>query len=111
MAETTAAPAAKTADGQVKTNAMLAWLFAPITSFIWMNDANEFLQYHAKQSLSWSLVSIVGHIIFSISMAFFIGLCLWPAWALLDIGIRVYGLMKANNGEKWEVPVVGGLIK
>jgi len=111
MAETTTPVAAKTTDGQAKTNAMLAWIFAPITSIIWMNDENEFLKYHAKQSLSWSLVAIVGHVVFSMSMAVLIGFCLWPLWALLDLGVRIYGLMKANNGEKWEVPVVGGLIK
>ncbi|MBD3280960.1 DUF4870 domain-containing protein [Candidatus Dojkabacteria bacterium] len=109
MAETNTT--AKTTDGQAKTNAMLAWLFAPITSIIWMNEKNEFLQYHAKQSLSWSLTAIVGHVVFSVSTVFLIGLCLWPLWSLLDIGVRVYGLVKANNGEKWEVPVVGGLIK
>ena len=109
--EKTASAAPKMDDGQAKTNAMLAWLFAPITSFIWMNDENEFLKFHAKQSLSWSLVAIVGHIVLSFSTLILIGICLWPMWVLLDIGIRVYGLVKANAGEKLEVPVVGGLIK
>lgn len=111
MAEAKVQESSATVDGEAKTNAMLAWLFAPITSIIWMNDKNEFLQYHAKQSLSWSLVAIVGHVFLSFLVVIFIGACLWPIWILLDFVVRIYGLVKANSGEKWEVPVVGGLIK
>lgn len=107
MAETTT-PAST---GDTKTNAILAWIFAPITSAIWMNDKDDFLRFHAKQSLSWGIVSLVGHFLCFLSSFLFIGLCLWPLWSLVDIVVRVYGLIKANNGEKWEVPVVGGLVK
>ncbi len=107
MAETTK-PAGS---GDTKTNAILAWIFAPITSAIWMNDTDDFLRHHAKQSLSWGIVSIIGHGACFFLTFLIIGVCLWPLWSLLDIVVRVVGLVKANNGEKWEVPVVGGLIK
>lgn len=97
--------------GDTKTNAILAWLFTPITSLIWMNDKDEFLQYHAKQSLSWGLVAIFGYVVCFVTSFFLIGLCLWMIWPLVDLVVRVYGIVKANSGEKWEVPVVGGLIK
>ncbi len=107
-----------TVPSEVKTNAILTWLFAPITSLIWMNDNNEFLKYHAKQSLSWSIVAIAGHFIFfvlgTVLTVIFIGVfcyLLGLIWLALDVVVRVMGLVKANNGEKWEVPVVGNLIK
>ncbi len=103
--------AAEAVSSSNKTNAILAWIFAPITSIIWMNDADEFLKYHAKQSLSWSLVAIGGHFVCFVLSFLLIGMCLWPLWGLLDVIVRVYGLVQANNGVKWEVPVVGGLIK
>jgi len=109
MAEATTA---STASGSnTKINALLAWIFAPITSLIWMNEKDDFLKYHAKQSLAWSITAIVGHVLCGALMIVFIGMCLWPIWLLIDVGVRIYGAVKANNGEKWEVPVVGGLIK
>jgi len=110
MAETKV-EATATAKSDPKTNAILAWIFAPVTSIIWMNDADEFLKYHAKQSLSWSIVALIGHLVCFFLSFVLIGMCLWPLWIILDLVVRVYGLMKANNGEKWEVPVVGTLIK
>jgi uncharacterized membrane protein len=107
MAETTTASAGSNS----KTNAILAWLFAPITSLIWMNDKDEFLKYHAKQSLAWGITSIIGHTVCFFLSFIFIGMCIWPIWSILDLVVRIYGLVKANNGEKWEVPVVGGFVK
>jgi len=112
MAEATATPSASsTAGGNTKTNAILAWIFAPITSIIWMNEKDEFLKHHAKQSLAWGVTALIGHVLCFVLSFVIIGACLWPLWSLLDLGVRVYGLVKANNGEKWEVPVVGGFVK
>jgi uncharacterized membrane protein len=104
------------------TNAILAWLFAPITSLIWMNDEDEYLRWHAKQSLYWGLASIIvyvgGSIIAFILSFILIGFFVWcliSVWMILDIVVRIMGIVKANNGEKWEVPVVSkmfsGIIK
>jgi len=116
MAETNTATApapapAPASKGDTKTNAILAWLFSPITSLIWMSDSDDFLQHHAKQSLAWGITAIIGHFLCFFLSFVFIGMCIWPLWSILDLVVRVYGLVKANNGEKWEVPVVGGLIK
>ena len=109
MAEATTASTASGSNS--KTNAILAWIFAPITSLIWMNEKDDFLKYHAKQSLAWGITAIIGHAVcFALSFVI-VGMCLWPIWGLVDLGVRVYGLVKANNGEKWEVPVVGGMVK
>ncbi len=116
MAEEKKATSAKS---DVKTNAILAWLFAPITSLIWKDDKDEFLSYHAKQSLSWGIVAVIGHVALfvlgTVLSVVFVGIfclvILWPIWGVLDLVVRIVGLVKANNGEKWEVPVVGGLIK
>jgi len=105
MAET------KTSQDNTKTLAALAWLFAPITSLIWMNEEDEFLRFHAKKSLSWGVVSIIGHLIGFVTSFLFIGFCLWPLWSIADLVVRIYGLVKALNGEKWEPPVFGNLVK
>ncbi len=103
-----------------KTNAILAWLFAPITSLIWMNDADEFLKHHAKQSLYWgafTLIVYVGGFILSTLLAFVtFGLgsllyCLIFPFSILDIVVRIMGIVKSNNGEKWVVPVIGKMVK
>jgi uncharacterized protein len=102
---------ATTSPSNNKTNAILAWLFAPITSFIWMNDADEFLKHHAKQSLYWGVADIVVWGILFVLSFLIIGACLMPIWAIIDLVVRVMGIVKANNGEKWVVPVIGGMVK
>ena len=94
-----------------KTNAILAWLFAPITSFIWMNDADEFLKHHAKQSLYWGIASFIAWAILFVLSFVVVGACLMPVWGIIDLVVRIMGIVKANQGEKWVVPVIGGMVK
>ena len=44
-------PESKTTASEAKTNAMLAWIFAPITSYVWKDSTDEFLKAHARASL------------------------------------------------------------
>lgn len=103
-----------------KTNAILAWIFAPITSLIWMNDADDFLKHHAKQSLYWGVFAVIvyvaGTILVTILAAITFGLgsilgCLIPVFAIFDVVVRIMGAVKANQGEKWVVPVIGKMVK
>ena len=90
---------------------VLAWLFAPVAGAFFMKDQNDMIQFHAKQSVSWGIVSLIGHFVCFLLSFVVIGACVWPVWSLLDTVVRIVGIVKGLNGEKWEVPVVGGLIK
>lgn len=109
---------ATTSSSNSKTNAILAWIFAPITSLIWMNDADEFLKHHAKQSLYWGIASVIVYVggnvlafVLSFVLIGFLFWCVIGVWVILDIVVRIMGAVKANQGEKWVVPVIGKMVK
>ncbi|MBN2015397.1 DUF4870 domain-containing protein [Candidatus Dojkabacteria bacterium] len=110
--ETAASPKAN------KTNALLAWIFAPITSFIFMNDEDEFTKKCAKHSLYFGVVMVVVHvalwILGTVGAVFIVGtvcFCVDAVVWIADIAVRVMGAVKANNGELFEVPVISGMVK
>ena len=96
-----------------KLAGLLAWLLAPITSIIFMvmddmkND--DFIQFHAKQSLYWVGVEIALWIVLSLLSAVSFGIlaCLFVVLPFLEIGVRIYGAVKAYNGEKVKLPLIG----
>jgi len=112
---------------EAKTNALLAWLFSPITSFVWKNEKDAFLQKHARNSLYYGIANIIlVAIVFVIQILYGVivgallwnvlwGLgtllsCVWSAiWLVVSafsVVPRIVGMIKANNGEVWEVPYV-----
>lgn len=128
---TPAAPASSAASS-AKTNAMLAWIFAPFTSFAWKDDSDEFVKAHARESLYVGIaqlaVVLVVYIVQAILFAiFFSGLSfgmlgifglfgllfnlIWLATFAFMIVPRIIGVMKANEGQKWEFPQVTNLVK
>lgn len=101
-----------------RTNAILAWVFAPLTSFIFMNDEDAFTKKCAKHSLYFGVAMVVLHVVLWIvgvvgsfiiigSLCFCVDAVVW----LVDIAIRIMGAVKANQGEVFEVPVISGMIK
>jgi len=101
-----------------RTNALLTWIFAPITSFIFMNDEDEFTRRCAKHSMYFGVAMIVlhvgmwilgtvGSIIIIGSVCFCVDAVLW----LVDLVVRIMGAVKANNGELFEVPIISGMVK
>lgn len=106
--------------GPNRTNAMLAWIFAPLTSFIFMNDEDAFTKKCAKHSMYFGVASIIIYValfvLISIGAAVTFGIgsvcyCLVAVWGLLDLVVRVMGAVKANSGELFEVPVISGMVK
>jgi uncharacterized membrane protein len=102
------------------TNQILCWVFAPITGLIWMNDTDEDLKWHAKTTLYFGLGSIgIYVVIFILSTVLsFITLgcgsilyCLVGVWWIADIVIRIMGAVKASKGERFELPIVKGMVK
>ena len=97
------------------TMAMLAHLLAIFTGFIGplimyliKKDEDRFIAFHSLQALYWELAILVGLVVFGFLSVF---LC---CFAVPGMGIGVVGivfniltLIKANNGEWAEYPVVG----
>jgi uncharacterized Tic20 family protein len=103
-----------------RTNALLCWIFAPITSFIFMNDEDAFTKKCAKHSLYFGVVSVIIYIaLFLLTtvgtvVTFGFGAvcsCLLPVWGIVDLVVRIMGAVKANSGELFEVPVISGMVK
>lgn len=110
--------AEKTSQATNRTNALLAWIFAPITSFIFMKDEDEFTRKCAKHSLYFGIAMLAIHLILWVvgfigsfiiigTICFCIDAVVWIA----DIAVRIIGAVKANNGELFEVPVISGMVK
>lgn len=105
MAENT--QAAKSGSGlEPNIAAMLAWIFAPISSVIFlMTDPNDkFIKFHALQSLVWSIAAVI---IASIMSATIILACI--AW--VPFVVTLYGAYKAYNKEMWKLPVIGDWVE
>ncbi|MBU0975669.1 MAG: DUF4870 domain-containing protein [Patescibacteria group bacterium] len=108
MAEQTATSASPN-----RTNALLAWIFAPLTSFIFLNDEDAFTKKCAKHSMYFGIASIVMYIVLSVlaTISFGILSCLVLVWVAVDLIVRIMGAVKANSGELFEVPVISGMVK
>ena len=107
-----------TTSGNNRTNALLAWIFAPITSFIFMNDKDAFTKKCAKHSMYFGVADIIIQAVLwigGIVLSFiFIGFLCFPLaflWSMVSIAVRVIGAVKANKGELFEVPVISGMVK
>lgn len=94
------APAKKSSGMDPKVAALLAWLFAPLTSIIFLvlddMKGDETIQFHSKQSLFFSIFQFV------------VMLIPWLGWCvgfLLWI-VRIWAAIKAYNGEDVEFPLI-----
>lgn len=131
MPAATPAPAAQptpaSTQSDPKTNAMIAWIFAPFSSYLLKDETDEFVRAHARESFYLGVANIIALLALGVlnvcyGMVFNVlfwnvglGLAsllscvwgiLWLAVALF-IGVpRVMGIIKANNHEKWTVPYV-----
>jgi len=104
-----------------KTNAILAWVFAPITSFIFMNDEDAFTKKVAKHSMYFGVADFVMWVVLILGstlggiITLGIGtICcsiLSFIWGAVSLAVRIIGAVKANNGELFEVPVISGMVK
>ena len=101
-----------------RTNAILAWVLCPITSLIFMNDEDAFTKTCAKHSLYFGLADVIIQVVLWIGgfvLTFIaIGVCCFPLaglWGLVSLGVRIYGAVKASQGELFEVPVISGMVK
>lgn len=99
-----------------KLAALLSWLFTPITSIIFMvledTKNDEFAFFNAKESLFFGiaqfLLVFVGVFSFIPVIGWILGCIVWLAQVAALIG-RVVIAVKAYNGEKVVLPVIGDM--
>lgn len=127
--EPTVAPAQSSTASDSKTNAILAWVFAPITSFVWKDSPDAFVRAHARESLNFGIANVVlwlvlwvvsvvyniiiGNLLYSSFTLFGLASLLSCVWSLLwlafwigSVVIRIMGAVKASNGQTWTVPYI-----
>ncbi|MCA9378910.1 DUF4870 domain-containing protein [Candidatus Dojkabacteria bacterium] len=132
MESTPAAPSSAPMSGgssDDKTNAILAWLFAPISSYLLKDQQDPFVKNHVSESFYFGIFSIVLAVVFGVIAAclsilfgslFGFGLSsilacginlLWLAVFLVVSVPRLIGIIKAVNHETWTVPYVSEFMK
>ncbi|MCC7304007.1 hypothetical protein IT418_01155 [bacterium] len=94
-------------DSNAKLMAALAWLFAPVSSLIFIlvdtYKKDEYIQFYAWQSLAYSVASfVISMVINTITLGF--GVCITTPVMLV---LWILGAYKAFQGEKWKLPYVG----
>lgn len=87
------------------TEAALAYLAGWVTGliFLFIEKENKFVRFHAMQSI----IAFGGLTI--LAMVPFIGWILWPLVMIVSFILWLICLVKAYQGEKFKLPVVGDL--
>jgi uncharacterized membrane protein len=99
-----AAPAASGLDDNLA--GALSYLAIPAIIFLVVDpyNKNKFVRFHAFQGLFLWVVNVVGHIVLTVTI---IGVVLYPLLWLLIVVLGIIGAVKAFQGKKWQIPVIG----
>jgi uncharacterized membrane protein len=92
-----------------ETAAGLSYILGPVTGILFLIlEKNEFIRFHAMQSIIFSVLVFALNMIFSLSRVLvFLNSPLW----LIAISLGLFAMFKASQGEKWEMPVIGQFAK
>jgi len=98
---TTATPVATASNNNVI--AVVTWFFAPLTSILFLILDNykkdKFIQFHAFESLIFSIVGIVLNSLLGWT-------CIVPIAYLV---VWIMAMVKAYKGEMWKMPIIGDM--
>lgn len=95
---------------------LLAWLFAPVSSIVFLltDPDDEFIRFHAMQSLIYTVAAwVIFFVVYTVISIVTLGIgafCCLPIAFLIPV-VNIYGAIKAYNNEMWEVPYIGGFAK
>lgn len=119
----TAAPVA-TSGMSENVAGLLCYILGFITGIIFLvlapYNQNKFVRFHAFQSIflsvAWVAVVIVEQIINALLLSISLGLFALIAtiWMVVGLGFLVLWvvlMVKAYNGQQWELPIIGALAK
>jgi uncharacterized membrane protein len=93
------------------TAAALAYVLGLITGIVMLAVQREdkYVHFHAVQSIGLSVVWVVGWLFLTIVPV--LGWLLLPFWGLLMFVLWLVCIVKAFQGEKFELPVIGASIQ
>ncbi|MGM0368598.1 MAG: DUF4870 domain-containing protein, partial [Actinomycetota bacterium] len=74
-----------------------------------LEKKNYFVKFHAMQSLIIGIAEVIGYILASILTVVVIGIACYPIIWIAALVIRIIIVMKANQGELYKFPWIGGL--
>ncbi|PSP53369.1 hypothetical protein BRC67_01955, partial [Halobacteriales archaeon QH_3_68_24] len=105
----------------------LAYLFAPLGGIaMYVMDDDEFVQFHAKQGIAFGLLLIVAWI--GTTIVWFLGgillngapglgllwgivsFLMFPVVGLVGFALWAFLTYKAYQGERYSLPVIGGMV-
>lgn len=93
------------------TAAALAYVLGLITGivFLALRGKEEYVRFHAVQSIGLSVIWIAGWLFLTVIPV--LGWILMPFWGLAMFALWLVSIVKAYQGEKFELPIVGGYIQ
>ena len=101
--------------------AALSYLFGFVTGLLFylLEDDNEYIRFHAMQSILLNFVFILGWVFISIFFGIFAELVPFggllglftPLFSLAGLVLVVFMMIKAYNGEWFELPVIGEIAR
>jgi uncharacterized membrane protein len=93
------------------TAAALSYVLGLITGvvFLAIQGKNEYVKFHAIQSIGLSLIWIAGWLFLTVIPV--IGWIVMHFWVLLMFVLWLVSIVKAYQGEKFKIPLVGNYIQ
>lgn len=93
------------------TAAALSYVLGLITGIIFWatRKGDDFVRFHAVQSIGLSVTWLIGWMILTFIPV--LGWILIPFWGLLMFVFWLVSIVKAYQGEKFELPVIGSYIQ
>lgn len=100
----------------------VAYVIGPVTgiAFFFIEKENQFVRFHAAQSITVSAILIAASIALSIVSAvlavvpilgWIVALALSAGFGLASFALWLVLMYKAYSGQEWEVPVAGPLAR
>lgn len=91
-----------------ETAGALSYVLGPITGvFFLVMEKDEFVRFHAMQSIVFSVIALVLNTILGITVILAV---LVPLLTLVEFVLWLMLIYKASQGEKWEIPVLGNYV-
>lgn len=106
-----------TVSQDAKNMALLAWVgtlfFGFISGLVFylLKTDDAYIRDQSKESLNWSITTIIGYAAAGLLSAVVIGLALFPIIGICHLVFCIMGAIAASKGESFRVPFAIRLIK
>lgn len=87
---------------------IFADVLAPLIAYLVFNGRGPFITHHTKQHLNFSITMLIAYVVLAVSI---VGLLLLWVPYVVGIAIRIYGAVKASQGEQIKLPLTYEFVK